>query len=292
MKKVLITGANSYIGTSFEKYIEEKYPDDFIIDTVDMTDECWKEKTFSGYDCVFHVAGIAHSDSEKISDEKAKLYYKINTELVADTAKKAKNDGVEQFIFMSSAIVYGASAPVGKIKIITEETETAPENCYGDSKVQAEKALSALSDDQFKVAIIRSPTVYGKNSKGNYPLLSRIAVKSPFFPYIENQRSMIYVENLCEFIRLVIKNDEQGFFWPQNREYSNTSELVKMIACAHGKKIIMIKAFSFAIKFFSGFVKSINKAFGNLTYSKELSYYSENYCLYSLEESIGKTEAL
>ena len=237
MKKVLITGANSYVGTSFEKYIKENYPDDFVIETIDMMDDRWREKSFEGYDSVFHVAGIAHSDNGKISKEKEKLYYKINTELTIETAKKAKEDGVEQFVFMSSAIVYGASAPIGETKIITKETEAAPENCYSDSKVQAEKILVALGDDQFKVAIIRSPMVYGKNSKGNYPLLSKIAVKTPVFPYMDNQRSMIYIENLCEFIRLIIKNNEQGFFWPQNKEYSNTSELVKMIARAHGKKL-------------------------------------------------------
>ena len=59
MKKILITGANSYIGTSFEKWLE-KYPDKYFIDTVDMRDNDWKENSFRGYDVVFHVAGIVH----------------------------------------------------------------------------------------------------------------------------------------------------------------------------------------------------------------------------------------
>ena len=106
MKKILITGANSYIGTSFEKYMAQ-WPDKYQVDTLDMIDGSWREKSFAGYDCVFHVAGIAHSDNGKISTEKAKLYYAVNTDLTVETAKKAKAEGVKQFIFMSSAIVYG-----------------------------------------------------------------------------------------------------------------------------------------------------------------------------------------
>ena len=75
VKKILITGANSYIGTSFEKYIKENYPDEYVVDTVDMIDGRWREKDFSGYDSVFHVAGIAH---QKETKKNAHLYYQIN----------------------------------------------------------------------------------------------------------------------------------------------------------------------------------------------------------------------
>ena len=114
MKRILITGANSYIGTSFEKYLADNYPDKYVVYTIDMVDGSWREKSFAGYDSVFHVAGIAHSDTGKISKEKEKLYYEINTDLTFETAKKAKADGAGQFIFMSSAIVYGESAHIGK----------------------------------------------------------------------------------------------------------------------------------------------------------------------------------
>ena len=134
MKKVLITGANSYIGISVENYLKN-YSDEYIIDTVDMIDGSWRNKDFSEYDTVFHVAGIAHSDNGKISAEKEKLYYAVNTDLTVETAKKAKAEGVKQFIFMSSAIVYGDSAPIGKSKVITKDTPVSPANCYGDSKV-------------------------------------------------------------------------------------------------------------------------------------------------------------
>lgn len=290
MKKILITGANSYIGTSFEKYIEENYPKQYEIDTVDMIDGNWREKSFEGYDSVFHVAGIAHSDSGKISTEKEKLYYSVNTDLTIETAKKAKADGAKQFIFMSSAIVYGDSAPIGKDKLITKDTPVSPANCYGDSKVQAENGIRPLNDYDFKVVILRPPMIYGKESKGNYPLLSKIAQKTPIFPYVKNERSMLYIENLCEFVRLMVENEESGTFWPQNEEYSNTSELVKMIAEAHGKRVRLVKGFGWAMTLLSYVTPVVNKAFGSLRYDMGMSGYRQEYLNIGLEDTVRKTE--
>lgn len=290
MKKILITGANSYIGMSFEKYINDNYPNDYDVDTVDMIDDSWRETDFSGYDTVFHVAGIAHSDNGKISAEKEKLYYAVNTDLTVETAKKAKADGVKQFIFMSSAIVYGDSAPIGKSKVITKDTPVCPANCYGDSKVQAENGIRPLNDDNFRVVILRPPMIYGKGSKGNYPLLAKIAMKLPVFPYVKNERSMLYIENLCEFVRLMVENNEQGTFWPQNAEYSNTAELVKMIAESHGKNVRLVKGFVWALKIMSHATGLVNKAFGSLSYDQEMSAYEHEYRVVDLEESIRKAE--
>jgi len=290
VKKILITGANSFIGISFETYLREHFAGEYTVDTVDMIDGTWREKDFSGYDSVFHVAGIAHSDSGKIGDEKAKLYYAVNTDLTVETAKKAKADGVKQFVFMSSAIVYGESAPIGKNRVITKDTPTSPENCYGDSKVQAENGIRPLNDDSFKVVILRPPMIYGKGSKGNYPLLAKLALKTPVFPAVKNQRSMLYVENLCEFVRLMVENEESGTFWPQNAEYSNTGEMVKMIAAAHGKKLILVKGCGWALKLMSHLTGLVNKAFGSLCYEKELSEYKADYRIKSLQDSIEETE--
>ena len=289
MKKILITGANSYIGTSFEKYMAQ-WPEKYRVDTVDMIDGTWREKDFSGYDCVYHVAGIAHSDSGKISPEKAKLYYAVNTDLTVETAKKAKADGVGQFIFMSSAIVYGESAPIGKSKIITKDTPVSPANSYGDSKVQAENGILPLSDDTFKVVILRPPMIYVPGSKGNYPVLSKLAQKLPVFPKVDNQRSMLYIENLMEFVRLMIENEEQGIFWPQNAEYSNTTQLVAMIAQAHGKKILIVPGFTWALKLLSHATGLVNKAFGSLRYEQSMSAYRNPYCKTSLKKSVEVTE--
>lgn len=290
MKRVLITGANSYIGTSFEKYVKDYYSNQLTVDTVDMIDGSWRQKDFSQYDVVYHVAGIAHSDTGRISPEKEKLYRSVNTDLTIETAKKAKADGVKQFIFMSSAIVYGDSAPIGKKKVISKETPVSPANCYGDSKVQAENGIIPLCDDSFKVVILRPPMIYGKGSKGNFPMLEKLANKLAFFPRIQNERSMLYIGNLIEFLRLMIVNEESGIFWPCNKEYSNTSELVKSIASCKGKHIRLISGFGWILKLMSHITGYVNKAFGNLTYDEDLGNYKDNYRLFSLEESIQETE--
>ncbi len=290
MKRILITGMNSYIGTSFENYLAEKYPGEYHVDTVDMIGGAWTEKSFAGYDSVFHVAGIAHADVGKVSEETKAMYYKVNTDLTYETASKAKTDGVKQFIFMSSAIVYGESAPIGKKKEVTSATEPAPANFYGDSKLQAEIKIAPLASDEYSIAVIRPPMIYGKGSKGNYPVLSKFARKMPFFPYVNNSRSMLYIENLCEFVRLIIDNNEKGIFHPQNGEYSNTSELVKMIAEARGKRIFLIKGFGWLLKLFSHITGLVNKAFGSMTYDMNISEYKTNYRVCSLRESIERTE--
>lgn len=289
MKKILITGAGSYIGTSFEEYMKQ-WPEKYQVDTLDMIGYGWMKYDFSGYDTVYHVAGIAHSDNGKISKEKAKLYYEVNTKLTIRTAMKAKKSGVKQFIFMSSAIVYGDSAPIGKKKVITRDTPVSPANCYGDSKVKAERGLKKLEDGNFKVVILRPPMIYGKGSKGNYPLMSKLAQKLPVFPKVDNCRSMLYIENLMEFVRLMIENEEQGTFWPQNAEYSNTSELVRMIAAEHCKRIVLVKGATVPLKMAGLATGLVDKAFGNLAYDQTLSEYKENYRIVNLRRSIMLTE--
>ena len=165
------------------------------------------------------------------------LYYKVNRDLAIEIAKKAKREGVKQFIFMSSIIVYGSSGRIGERKIIDKDTKPSPVDFYGDSKLQAEKGLRALESDIFKVVILRPPMIYGKGSKGNYPKLSKAARVLPIFPDIDNERSMLHIDNLCEFIKLMIDNEESGVFFPQNKEYVKTSEMVKLIADVQGRKV-------------------------------------------------------
>ena len=186
--------------------------------------------------------------------------------------------------------MYGDSAPIGKSKLITRDTPVSPTNCYGDSKVKAEDGIRVLNDESFNVVILRPPMIYGNGSKGNYPLLVKIALKTPVFPYVNNARSMLYIENLCEFVRLMVENEEFGTFWPQNLDYSNTSELVRMIGEAHGKKVRLVKGFGWALKILSHMTGLVNKAFGNFTYEMELSKYSAEYNRISVAESIKKTE--
>ena len=289
MKKILITGGG-YIGTSLRDYLSARETD-YEIDIISLQREGWREWDFSGYDVICHTAGIAHADRGKIGPEQAGRYYAVNLQLTLEVAEKAKREGVGQFLFFSSAIVYGDSAPVGRLKMISAETIPAPANCYGDSKLQAEGRLLQMRDESFRVAIMRLPMVYGKGSKGNYPLLARIAVRTPIFPDVQNCRSMLYVENLCEFVRLIIRNKDAGIFWPQNEEYVCTANLVKVIAKVHGNRVRLVRWLVPFVKLAGYFTGLVDKAFGSLAYEWELSVYPENYQVCTFEESVRRTES-
>ena len=281
MKKILITGADSYIGTSVEKWLG-KDPEKYQVDTVDMRTDSWKEKDFSPYDVVFHVAGIAHVKETK---ENQDLYYQVNRDLAYETATKAKSDGVRQFIFLSSMSVYGIDTGV-----IDKNSSFNPETSYGKSKFQAEELISPLKNENFTITILRPPMIYGKDCKGNYQRLAHFALKAPLFPDIKNRRSMLYIDNLCEFIRLMIENEESGLFFPQNKEYVKTSEMVRLVAEAHGKKIKLVRVFNPIIRGMLGRVGIVKKVFGNLVYQKEMSEYKEEYRMRDFYDSINATE--
>ena len=290
MKKILITGVNSYLGKNFKQYIAQ-FPEDYSTVSISMRDNSWRELDLSGFDTVYHVAGLAHSDSGHISREKAELYYSVNTELTCELAKKAKKAGVGQFIFMSSIIVYGECSAIGKNRVISADTPCSPANCYGDSKLQAEQKLKELACDTFKVVVLRPPMIYGKGCKGNYPLLSLFANKLPFFPEINNTRSILYVENLMEFVRMMIDNEESGLFFPQNERYCSTSDIVKTIAEVRNKNIRLTKLFNPALRLLSDFFPVINKAFGSFCYDMSISEYGKgDYRICSFKESIERTE--
>ena len=273
----------------FEKWLK-KNADKYEIDTLDMIGDEWKKKDFSAHDVVYHVAGIAHADVGNVTEEQKKLYYQVNTELAVETAKKAKAEGIRQFIFMSSMIVYSGC----KEKIITKDTKPEPLNFYGDSKWQADIQIRALSDENFKVVVLRPPMIYGKGSKGNYPQLAKLAGTLPMFPEVKNKRSMLHIDNLCEFVKLMIDNEESGVFFPQNGEYTNTSDMVQMIAAVKNHRIVMIPGMSMVVKVMEKIPGKIGnlaeKAFGDLVYDMQMSEYKENYRVHTLLDSIRLTE--
>lgn len=288
-KKVLITGQGSYIGTAVERWLL-KDKDHYQVDTLDMQDETWRDTDFSQYDVVYHVAGIAHADVGNVTEEQKQLYYKVNTDLTIEVAERARQAKVKQFIFMSSMIVYSGC----KENFITSETDPCPLNFYGDSKWRADQKIQEMDAENFKVVVLRPPMIYGKGSKGNYPQLAKLASKLPIFPIVKNQRSMLHIDNLCQFVKLMIDNEEHGVFFPQNGEYSNTSDMVQMIAEVKGHRIIMIPFVGIFIKLLEKVPGKIGglaiKAFGNSSYDMSMSEYKENYRVNSLRKSIVLTE--
>ncbi len=294
MKRVLITGQHSYIGTSFEQYIR-KYCPRWQVDSISVHGDGWKQYDFGGYDTVLHVAGKAHADTGRVSEEVKREYYRVNCDLAKEVAEAAKAAGVRQFIYPGSIIIYGESAPYGRQKMITADTKPAPANFYGDSKWQGDLAVRGLATDAFHVAVLRLPMVYGAESKGNYPMLSKLANWLPVFPAVQNSRSMLYIENLCELIREIVERGEGGVFFPQNAQYASTAEVVEAVSHAVGKRVVLLSVLNPFVKLCCRMPGKIgrlaNKAFGSFTYEKSLSEYNGNrYQRYDLKQSIRRTE--
>lgn len=264
MIRMLITGAGSYIGTSVEKWMNQ-WPNDYQVDTIDMLDESWKNKSFAGYDTVFHVAGIVH---KKERPEMYELYQKVNKVLPIEVAQKAKNAGIKQFIFMSSMSVYGIISGS-----INKETRPNPNTFYGKSKWDAEQILNGMETEEFRVVILRPPMIYGDGCKGNYQTLVKIAQKSPIFPEIKNQRSMCHIEVLCKEIERIVVQEERGIFFPQDKKYVCTFEMVRKIAKQKGHQIWitpLLNPFVMIGCRVPGVLgKTLSKAFGSLIYAQE-----------------------
>lgn len=281
MKRVLITGAGSYVGGWVRKRLEQE-PERFYVEELDVQDDAWRSFDFSSFDSVFHVAGIAHVSTDPSMEG---LYYQVNRDLAVEVGERAKAAGVRQLVFMSSSIVYGDSSSRDEGPI-TRETPANPANFYGRSKLEAEEGLQRLADERFGVAILRCPMIYGPGCKGNFPTLAKIARKLPVFPEVRNKRSVLYVENLAGFVAQVVDRGISGMFWPQNAEYMSTSEAVRLLGEAQGGSVRVTRVLSPFASLALRFTGAGRKAFGSLYYDMAMSDCGFDYRVYGFEESI------
>ena len=283
MKKILITGAGSYVGESVRRYILST-SSDFQIDAVDTMDDNWKKADYSQYDVVYHVAGIAHVNADPKMEA---LYYKVNRDLTLEVAKHAKAAGVKQFIFMSSQIVFHESQSL-KTEVLTASTKENPNGFYGDSKLQAELGIKPLEDENFKVCILRPCMIYGPNAKGNFPRLAKLACKTPIFPCWHNKRSMLYIDNLAEFVKQAVLRELSGTYYPQNRELADTVEIIRFFAMAAGHRIWITRLLNPFVWLGSFVLQPINKMFATYYYDPEMSKMDFDYQLVSFEDSLKR----
>lgn len=285
MKRILITGAGSYIGTMVEKWLNNS-PELFCVDTVDTLNDNWRNVDFSKYDVVYNVAGIAHVKTKK---NEGPLYYSVNRDMVIEIAKVAKESGVRQFIHMSSMIVYKEVKTI-KGKNIHKDTIPRPNGFYGDSKLQGERGIMGMACPSFKVCILRPPMIYGPGCRGNFPKLVWLATKTPIFPAWHNKRSMLYIDNLCEFVKQIILLGVSGIVYPQNAEYSDTCEIIRYYAMKYNHKIWITKLINPFILVAGLFIRPAGKMFSDSTYDMEMSKYDFDYQVVGLKESYEKIE--
>ena len=281
MKRVLITGASSYIGDHIENWLKQN-PSLYEVESVGTINNAWKEANFSKFDVVIDVAGIAHI---KITNDMRDLFYAVNKDMTIEICKTAKEAGVKQFIFLSSMNVYGDDCG-----IITDPEKVNPSSFYGDSKLQADNVIQPMNDSHYAVASVRPPAIYGRGCKGNYLLLVKFGQRCPVFPNYAQHKSMIFIDNLCEFVKLLIDNNSHGIFCPQNEEHTSTSEMVRAIAKYSGHKMCYTKLFNPFVWLAIKTVRFAQRAFDDDAYDTSFTNYFEGkYNVVPFEDSIKKT---
>jgi len=285
--KVIVTGSTGYIARGLEKWLTNK-SNQFEVNKLSVRGFTDSFQIPEAMDVLIHTAALVH---KKESNYTEMDYFDVNCSLTLQLAQKAKVVGVKHFVFLSTMAVYGVDVLEEGTMEIVESTPLDPATMYGKSKLAAESELMKLSDENFVVSIIRPPMVYGPSCPGNYELLSKIAKKMPIFPLVQNKRSMIFIDNLTEFMRQLIINRDGGVFHPQDREYIQTSDIVKEIANVHGRKIMMNRLSGSLLMKMFGKKSIVSKVFGDLTYSKQLSEYRDNsYQIIGFKEAIKISE--
>ena len=130
-----------------------------------------------------------------------------------------------------------------------------------------------LQDENYNVVCVRPPSVYGKDCRGGYITgFSSVVRKLPIIPktYGDVKQSFIYIDNLCELVRLIIEKGLQGVFCPQDDKAVSANELLEAIARGMNKKIRESCVLGFLVRLLC-FVPIVKKAYGGIAYSKELS---------------------
>ena len=251
MKKVLITGSTGFVGN----YLINKYKKKDDMKTFSFLKDDINSLDYSDIDVVFHLSALVHQMSGASCEE----YEKVNITQTLELAKKAKENGVKQFVFMSTVKVYGEETD----SKYSENSICNPEDEYGKSKLKAELELQKLEDEDFKVSIIRTPIVYGYGVKANIKSLINLVNKVPLLPFgkIENKRSMVYIGNLCHLVDEVITQEKQGIFLASDDEPLSTTRLIELIAKNLDKKIYLVK-----IPFFESLLKILKPSFHKRLY--------------------------
>ncbi len=288
--KIIITGKDSQIGNKIEFWLRNSDKSkDYQVEQLDVITDQWKTFDFTGVDVVIHVAAIVHRPD--CTDWK--LYERVNVQLPVDIANKAKQSGVKQFVFMSSMAIFGIGKKLSQ-NIIDDQTIPMPLTMYGKSKFLAEKELDKLNDNYFHVTIVRPPNVYGGTRNDYIRKIGGFVKYLPIIPvaYTEVRQSMIYIDNLTELIRLLITENRQGVFMPQDTEAINTVELITTIKQAQGQPVRYSKSLGYLVRLLS-FIPLVEKLYGGVMYSERISNIDGlNYNVLSYDKALSKYFAL
>lgn len=248
MKRLCITGASGFIGSYLMAHLTG-----FEIKTLSLRNPDWINQPLE-CDVVIHCAGLAHA-CKSIPE---KTYKQVNCELTKQLSEKATQEQVQQFIFLSTALVYGE----GHVGAITRNSLLQPVSAYAKSKVCAEQVVN--ESKELKSLVLRLPLVLGEFPKGNLKSLANLAKISPVFIQTSNQRSVLTLSDLVTCIQAAIHNQQVGIQHPKSYDTS-TSELYQM----YRPRAWMIPVPRFLIHIVTTKSRFFAKLFGDFYYDEK-----------------------
>lgn len=253
--RILITGAAGFVGHALCRHLAaagfdvcgvvrggRAIRDGIETRTVrDILEDSAAPGFFNGFDCVVHAAARVHQMGETGKQE-LDAYVRDNSEMTRRLARAAAASGVRRFVFLSSIKANGEENP----SPYTENTPPAPEDPYGISKLQAEKALAEVAANSgLETVILRPPLIYGPGVRANFLSLLRLAdtgLPLPLGGLNRNARSLLYRGNLISAIRCVIDHPAAAgrTYLLRDGEDLSTAALVTRIRSTFGRRARLI----------------------------------------------------
>lgn len=254
---ILITGADGFVGAALcDRLRNEVIPlrgvvrrlkspldsDQNMVAVGDISARTDWSSALQDVTEVVHLAARMHLMNES-SHDLISEFRRVNVEGTASLARKAAAHGVRRFVFLSSIKVNGELTGAGQPFTATDAP--SPEDPYGVSKCEAEQMLWQIATETgMEVVVLRPPLVYGPGVKGNFIRLMRLIDKQLPLPLgaIQNQRSLIYLDNLVDAIRVCLTHPKAAgkTFLVSDGEDVSTPELIRRVAAALGRRPLLL----------------------------------------------------
>jgi nucleoside-diphosphate-sugar epimerase len=244
--RVLVTGANGFVGRSLFGYLNTHghvvvpavrrvsgFPSEAVVGCFDGATH-WTP-VLDSCDVVVHLAARVHVMNDRSQDPLI-LYRETNAEATLNLARQAAAAGVKRFVFVSSIKVNGE----GRDTPYMESDLPEPQDPYAISKWEAEQGLRDIeSATGMEVVVLRPPLVYGPRVSANFLRLMRGVHRGLPLPFgrVDNRRSLLYLGNFTDAIRVCLDHPAaagQTFLLSDGEDVSS-ADLIRRLALTMGR---------------------------------------------------------